>query len=222
MTGGLSHAHDRRSECLHAVIQFSRGQALAGNCAHTDASARSPGIGRSADRGDRRRRPACDGTALRAAPRQSLPLHHAPHRKSNFGRGHRQRRLSRRLAASRRLQGKIAGLHLALAIARNKTLSAFRRRSDEQLDDQSAAAIEDPADSPETLVDNKDRRVVIRKCLSELSAVQREVLDLVYYHEKSVEEVAQIVGIPANTVKTRMFYARQRMQELLAAAGFAA
>jgi RNA polymerase sigma-70 factor (ECF subfamily) len=109
-----------------------------------------------------------------------------------------------------------------LAIARNKTLSVFRRRSDEQLDDQRAAAIEDPADSPETLVDNKDRSVVIRKCLSELSAAQREVLDLVYYHEKSVEEVAQIVGVPANTVKTRMFYARQKMQELLAVAGLAA
>jgi RNA polymerase sigma-70 factor (ECF subfamily) len=45
------------------------------------------------------------------------------------------------------------------------------------------------------------------------------VLDLVYYHEKSVDEVAEIVGAPANTVKTRMFYARKHMQTLLAAAG---
>ena len=46
-----------------------------------------------------------------------------------------------------------------------------------------------------------------------------EVLDLVYYHEKSVDEVAEIVGAPANTVRTRMFYARKRMQTLLEAAG---
>jgi hypothetical protein len=39
------------------------------------------------------------------------------------------------------------------------------------------------------------------------------------YHEKSVDEVAQIVGAPANTVKTRMFYARKRMENLLKAAG---
>jgi RNA polymerase sigma-70 factor (ECF subfamily) len=45
------------------------------------------------------------------------------------------------------------------------------------------------------------------------------VLDLVYYHEKSVDEVAQIVGAPANTVKTRMFYARKRMEKLLEAVG---
>jgi len=41
----------------------------------------------------------------------------------------------------------------------------------------------------------------------------------VYYHEKSVEEVAEIVGIPQNTVKTRMFYARKRLAELVKAAG---
>ena len=43
--------------------------------------------------------------------------------------------------------------------------------------------------------------------------------DLVYYHEKFVEEVAEIVGIPENTVKTRLFYARKRLAELLKAAG---
>jgi RNA polymerase sigma-70 factor (ECF subfamily) len=47
----------------------------------------------------------------------------------------------------------------------------------------------------------------------------REVLDLVYYHEKSVNEAAEIVGIPANTVKTRMFYARTRMEKFLKLAG---
>jgi len=42
-----------------------------------------------------------------------------------------------------------------------------------------------------------------------------EIIDLVYYHEKSVEEVAGIVGIPEATVKTRMFYARKKLSELL-------
>jgi RNA polymerase sigma-70 factor (ECF subfamily) len=57
------------------------------------------------------------------------------------------------------------------------------------------------------------------KCLSQLSAIHREVLDLVYYHEKSVDEVAAIVGAPVDTVKTRMFYARKRMANLLKAGG---
>jgi RNA polymerase sigma-70 factor (ECF subfamily) len=106
-----------------------------------------------------------------------------------------------------------------LAIARFKALSALRRRPDEELDDETAAGIEDPSDSPETALEKKDKSAIIRKCLTGLSAEHREIIDLVYYHEKSVEEVALIVGIPENTVKTRMFYARKRLAELLKAEG---
>ena len=106
-----------------------------------------------------------------------------------------------------------------LAIARFKALSALRRRPDEELDEEAAEAIEDPSDDPEVALDKKDKSAAIRKCLEKLSAEHREIIDLVYYHEKSVEEVAQIVGIPENTVKTRMFYARKRLAELLKAAG---
>jgi len=106
-----------------------------------------------------------------------------------------------------------------LAIARFKALSALRRRSDEELDDETAQAIEDTSDDPEVALDKKDKSAAIRKCLQKLSAEHREIIDLVYYHEKSVEEVAKIVGIPENTVKTRMFYARKRLAELLKAAG---
>ena len=105
-----------------------------------------------------------------------------------------------------------------LAIARHKALSALRRRSDERLD-ENATAIADPADDAETTVDKRDRNALVQHCLSQLSVLHREVLDLVYYHEKSVDEVAEIVGAPANTVRTRMFYARKRMQTLLEAAG---
>ena len=106
-----------------------------------------------------------------------------------------------------------------LAIARYKSLSALRRRTDEHLDDHMAATIEDTADNPETVVGTKDRNSIVQKCLGRLSPAHREVIDLVYYHEKSVEEVAKIVGVPAATVKTRMFYARSKMADLLKDAG---
>jgi hypothetical protein len=53
---------------------------------------------------------------------------------------------------------------------------------------------------------------------AERAAELGEIIDLLYYHEKSVEEVAEIVGIPENTVKTRMFYARKKLAELVASA----
>ena len=62
-----------------------------------------------------------------------------------------------------------------LAIARHKTLSALRRRSDEQLDEDAAAAIADPADDAETTANNRDRSAIVQQCLSQLSALHREV-----------------------------------------------
>ena len=118
-----------------------------------------------------------------------------------------------------RFEGRSAVSTWVLAIARFKALSAMRRRPDEELDDEAAGAIEDPTDDPEVTVQKKDKGEILRKCLSALSADHREIIDLVYYHEKSVEEVAGLVGIPEATVKTRMFYARKKLSELLKAAG---
>ena len=109
--------------------------------------------------------------------------------------------------------------HGCLAIARYKALSALRKRPDEELDDETAQAIEDQGDDPEVAMQKKDTSAVLRQCMTKLSAEHREIIDLVYYHEKSVEEVSKIVGVPENTVKTRMFYARKRLGELLKAAG---
>lgn len=118
-----------------------------------------------------------------------------------------------------RFEGRSAVSTWLLAIARFKALSALRRKPDEALDDEAVEAIEDQSDDPEVSVQKKDTSEVLRKCLSALSPEHREVIDLVYYHEKSVEEVAAIVGIPENTVKTRMFYARKKLAELLKSAG---
>jgi RNA polymerase sigma-70 factor, ECF subfamily len=101
-----------------------------------------------------------------------------------------------------KFEGRSAASTWMLSIARFKALSALRRRPDEELDDEAAEQIEDHADDPET-------------ALAKLSVDHREIIDLVYYHEKSVEEVAEIVGIPEATVKTRMFYARKKLSELL-------
>jgi RNA polymerase sigma-70 factor (ECF subfamily) len=106
-----------------------------------------------------------------------------------------------------------------LAIARNKAISAMRRRMDQPLDDATAEALPDSAITAEETLDEADRSALLRRCLARLSPEHREIVDLVYYHEKPVEEVAVILGVPAATVKTRMFYARRRLAEHLKAAG---
>jgi RNA polymerase sigma-70 factor, ECF subfamily len=118
-----------------------------------------------------------------------------------------------------KFEGRSAASTWMLSIARFKALSALRRRPEAELDEEAAEQIEDHADDPEVTLAKKEKGSVLRQCLARLSADHREIIDLVYYHEKSVEEVAEIVGIPEATVKTRMFYARKKLSELLKVQG---
>jgi RNA polymerase sigma-70 factor, ECF subfamily len=105
-----------------------------------------------------------------------------------------------------------------LAIARNKAMSLLRHRRVHQDLDQ-AHDIADPTENAETTWHRANRDRKLRDCLMKLPPNHREVIDLVYYHEEPIEAVAKIVGIPLNTVKTRMYYARKHLASLLAEAG---
>jgi RNA polymerase sigma-70 factor (ECF subfamily) len=118
-----------------------------------------------------------------------------------------------------RFEGRSTVSTWVLGIARFKALSTLRRRPVESWDDQTAKAVEDPADNPAIALEKKDTSMLIRRCLTALPARHREIIDLAYYHGKSLDEVAEIVGIPKNTVKTRMLRARMRLAGLLRGAG---
>ncbi|MBB4197832.1 RNA polymerase sigma-70 factor (ECF subfamily) [Rhodoblastus sphagnicola] len=106
-----------------------------------------------------------------------------------------------------------------LSIARFKALSIARTRREAALDEDYAAGLVDEADDPEMEMAKSDKAAVLRACLQKLSPEHREIVDLVYYHEQSVEEAAAIIGIPPATVKTRLFYARQKLSEICKRAG---
>jgi RNA polymerase sigma-70 factor (ECF subfamily) len=105
-----------------------------------------------------------------------------------------------------------------LAIARFKALSHLRRRIEEQLDQEIMNTVPDPAQDPEQVLQAKSRTELLRNSIAQLPSAQAEVIDLVYYHDKSIAEVARITGIPEATVKTRMFYARCKLADLVKAA----
>jgi RNA polymerase sigma-70 factor, ECF subfamily len=106
-----------------------------------------------------------------------------------------------------------------LAIARFKALASLRRRTTDELDDDADEMLEDSADDPETAMQKTDTSALLRDCLRQLSTAHRQVIDLVYYHEQSIDEVAEIIGVTQSTVKTRMFYARKRIAEMMAERG---
>jgi RNA polymerase sigma-70 factor (ECF subfamily) len=120
---------------------------------------------------------------------------------------------------ARRFEGRSQVATWMLAIARHRAMSALRRRVDAPLDEAMAAEIPDGAPDAEAILHEQHTSSVVRAALTQLSAPHREIVDLVYYHGRSVTEVAAITGVPEATVKTRMFYARKRLAALLSAQG---
>jgi len=104
-------------------------------------------------------------------------------------------------------------------IARNEAISQLRKRREAPLDEEAAAAIEDESDTQETATAKKDKGEMMRACIDKLSAAHREIIDLVYYQDKTVAEAALILEVPENTVKTRMFHARKQLSEHFRRAG---
>jgi RNA polymerase sigma-70 factor (ECF subfamily) len=117
-------------------------------------------------------------------------------------------------------EGRSQALTWMLGIARHKALSARRRRSfNDKIDGSFLESIEDPADNPEVSMQSTDLGAILRECIKQLSSEHREVIDLVYYHEQSIDEASRIVGVPPNTVKSRMFYARKCIARMMADRG---
>jgi RNA polymerase sigma-70 factor (ECF subfamily) len=114
-----------------------------------------------------------------------------------------------------RFEGRSQVCTWLLAIAGNMAAAALKRRPLESLDQGAAHSVPDLADDPEVAAAKVQEKSILAACLSKLSPRHREIIDLIYYHDKSVTEVAEIVGVPRSTVKTRMFYARNEIAELL-------
>ncbi|RJF74695.1 sigma-70 family RNA polymerase sigma factor [Rhodopseudomonas palustris] len=116
---------------------------------------------------------------------------------------------------ARQFEGRAQVSTWLLSIARFKALTALRQRQHEDIDQDDVLDIPDGADNPEAALERSRTSDILRACIARLTPAHREIINLVYYHEKSVEEVGRIVGIPQSTVKTRMFYARKQLGELL-------
>ena len=114
-----------------------------------------------------------------------------------------------------RFEGRSSPSSWIFSIAHNKAVSALRKRREVTLDEDDAIEIVDPAALQDETVHRGDMRRLMKGCLDRLSPEHREVIELTYYQELSVREIAEIANVPENTVKTRMFHARKRLRTML-------
>lgn len=118
-----------------------------------------------------------------------------------------------------RFEGRSKATSWMLGIARFKALSEIRKRRKTVDPDSALGEMEDEGDTPEIAAQKKDKGAVLMECVKRLSQEQRTVVDLVYYQEQSIKEAAEVLQVPENTIKTRMFHARKKLSEMMSEAG---
>ncbi|HEX6708636.1 MAG TPA: sigma-70 family RNA polymerase sigma factor [Albitalea sp.] len=105
-----------------------------------------------------------------------------------------------------------------IGIARNKVLMAFRSRKPdskhEDIADVAEVIASEDASAFEILA-QQQRHEGVRSCMDKLSDEHRECVHLVFYEGMALAEVAQVQNCPENTVKTRLFHARQKLKKCL-------
>jgi RNA polymerase sigma factor (sigma-70 family) len=101
-----------------------------------------------------------------------------------------------------------------LGIAHNKALQVMYRGR------HVGSATRDAEDAVDLTVDEEpalrtiEMEEMLFKALRALTPEQRAVMELVYYHGLHYSEIADIIGCPENTVKTRVFHARRKLRSL--------
>ena len=108
-------------------------------------------------------------------------------------------------------------------IAHHKGIDAIRRVSSQR---QSSVALDDAdetidvSDGPEEHAQQKGLAKLTNQAMKDLSPDHREILHLAFFEELSYQEISALLSIPLNTVKTRVFYAKQQLKGQMQALGF--
>jgi len=87
------------------------------------------------------------------------------------------------------------------------------------VDIESAAQVPDANATPEESAAQENLKAKIKRALNGLSPEHREVMELTFTDGLSYQEIAEIMQCPVNTVKTRMYYAKKRLEEILGTLG---
>jgi RNA polymerase sigma-70 factor (ECF subfamily) len=104
-----------------------------------------------------------------------------------------------------------------LGIARHKAMDALRKLVAQQreIDLEHAAEVADPRKQPCEELQRKQLEGVVGRALATLTQQHQEILRLVFYEELSYEDIGQMLSIPINTVKTRVYYAKEQLRKQL-------
>lgn len=91
-----------------------------------------------------------------------------------------------------------------------------KRVDTDSIDDENMhVQLEGKGSFDNNLAENKSRTYYLNQAIGELLPDDAAIITLFYMGEQSLEEIAQTMGMEANTVKVKLFRARQRLKDKL-------
>lgn len=102
-----------------------------------------------------------------------------------------------------------------LGITNNKILDLLRKRGRVQYDEIDDQLEDENAGSGLLDISQAQDAIAIKQCMDKLSDSHQQVVHLTFYEELSYPEIAEVLGCPAGTVKTRMMHAKTNLKRCL-------
>lgn len=100
-------------------------------------------------------------------------------------------------------------------IARNARIDAIRRAAKPSLDPEEPALMPEEAPRADIQCELKERELRIRSAIGQLPADQQEVMRLHFYEDEPHSAIADRLGLPLGTVKSRLRLAFEKMRKEL-------
>ncbi len=102
------------------------------------------------------------------------------------------------------------------AIAYRKVMDVYRKDGRLVGEDEIAERVSDEPDAVTCLIASEEREMLAH-CLGTLKPAHRSAIELAFIEDMSYREVAEVVGVPEGTIKTRVFHAKSLLLRCLAA-----
>ena len=113
-------------------------------------------------------------------------------------------------------QGQSKASTWIFGIAHHKAVDTLRKVTNQQRGQVLLDEVIDKTESNENPFNDaqqQQRSAFIKQALTTLSPDHREILHMAFYEDLSYPEIAELLDIPVNTVKTRVYYAKQQLKK---------